>query len=357
MSTRRRARPRGAARGRSPPPIPSAARGLFDSALNALQSGQAAQAEYVLEQFLKQVPDHPSARHLLAMVWLESAKQEAAEDAMRAVVAAYPRVAAYHCGLADVLWARGAPRAALDSFEHAAELEPDSPAVLAPLAKARSACGQHDAALAAFTSLAGQLPNDARVQSDLGVAQKTAGRSNDALRSFRRATEMDPAYGLAWSNLGTLLFESALEAGEPVPDEAISTLRRAISLSPTLTHAHRTLSRALAESGRLDEAEAAARAALDCASDDVDSLMQLARVQRLRGDDAAAIATVGSVLALAPEHPTANNDMGVSRTFEGRFEDAESAFSTSDRDRAGCRRDVREPRPRTSISTLRTSRY
>jgi tetratricopeptide (TPR) repeat protein len=65
---------------------------------------------------------------------------------------------------------------------------------------------------------------------------------------YSQAVEIDPHFGQAWNNLGTLLSEMGKT------DEAITAFRRALSADPDDARAHYNLADTLTEAGRGEEA-------------------------------------------------------------------------------------------------------
>jgi Tfp pilus assembly protein PilF len=82
-------------------------------------------------------------------------------------------------------------------------------------------------------------------------------------------------------------------AGRPAP--AIAALRKAVDLAPRLAVTHRNLARALAETGRIDEAADRYRWALKIDPADAETLARLALAEQARGNlgEAAPLAAAG----------------------------------------------------------------
>ncbi len=100
-----------------------------------------------------------------------------------------------------------------------------------------------------------------------------------ATRNFEEAVEIDPNYALAWAGLGAA---SALEGmfleRADLLQGAIEFEQKAISLNPGLAFAHEWLASAYLGLGQFDEAEAAARRAVELAPTQASAHAGLGRV-------------------------------------------------------------------------------
>ena len=120
---------------------------------------------------------------------------------------------------------------------------------------------------------------------------RAQGKLDDAAACYRRALELNPDYAEAHNNLGNALkrprearrsgrllppgtgTETGLRRGPQQPgqcpqgsgklDEAVACYRRALELKPDFAEAHNNLGTALKNQGKLDEAVACYRRALE----------------------------------------------------------------------------------------------
>ena len=100
---------------------------------------------------------------------------------------------------------------------------------------------------------------------------------------FRRALELAPQNPDVMRNLASLL------AVLGRPNEAVALAQRAIALDPLRTAGQRSLSLFLTSLGRYDEAEAALHKSIALQPQSAANYMQLATIQILRGNPAAAV--------------------------------------------------------------------
>lgn len=168
-----------------------------------------------------------------------------------------------------------------------------------------------------------QWPDDALLRSDLASALAASGDLDGALASWRKATELDPAQGMPWFNLGRQLQLRGDSA------DAASALAQAVVAMPAFLPAHILLGDALAHLGRFDEASARYRAALALAPACGDAWRGLANIKtRALGDNDRT-----AMRALLDAAETAENDriaigfaIGKAEEDAGRYAEALAAL-------------------------------
>lgn len=99
---------------------------------------------------------------------------------------------------------------------------------------------------------------------------------------YRRAAELAPQDATTWLNL------SVVNASLGHVDEAVEYGRRAITLDPLNSGYHPYFARSLVAAGRYDEAEATLRKAIEFQPQAAQNFAELATIQVLRGNAAAA---------------------------------------------------------------------
>jgi tetratricopeptide (TPR) repeat protein len=134
-----------------------------------------------------------------------------------------------------------------------------------------------------FTRSLKVSPGSSIAHINLGVALQQQGRRTDALAEYQAALRLDPASVQAHNNLAILLEE--LDRN----DEALAAYQRALQLNPLAPLAHCNLGLLLAKLGRFDEALAAYAEAARLAPRDArpPALMGRAELQRGNGSRAA----------------------------------------------------------------------
>jgi non-specific serine/threonine protein kinase len=101
-------------------------------------------------------------------------------------------------------------------------------------------------------------PDNARALAWLGNAYLNQGRYDEAIASIKQAVRLEPDNASARSSLAR-----AYWVGRGRVDEAIAEFQQVIALNPEAGYAHLQLAFLLSLRGRLDEAERAARSAVD----------------------------------------------------------------------------------------------
>jgi predicted CXXCH cytochrome family protein len=156
---------------------------------------------------------------------------------------------------------RGDNADALALFRRAVAWDHASAPLRAALAVSLSVNGDTNGAVRELETACRLAPRDAEYRFKLGLALNEVGNADDALRALERAVQLDPRLARAWYDLGLAY------AARQQPGPALAALVRAESIdphSPEIPYARATI---LAGSGRLDEARAAARRALEIRPD------------------------------------------------------------------------------------------
>jgi TolB-like protein/Flp pilus assembly protein TadD len=155
-------------------------------------------------------------------------------------------------------WGEPRGRAALDAAlvlaNRAVALEPESSLCMIRRAMILAVLGRHDeAAEVAGAAVAGN-PCDAGCRAGYGTVLNMAGSHTDAVKELRVALSLDPFHPpFWWGTFGRAL----VLAGQP--EEALAELHRCVARAPDYRPCYSSLVVACVETGRLDEARAAAR--------------------------------------------------------------------------------------------------
>ena len=197
-----------------------------------LQRGEAMRAAVELESLGESRPDDRTLINNLSIAYQRTGRNERALEVLRTGLETHPDYPLFHFNVASLLEDLGRPSAAIEHFTRAAELDPPLVAAFERKGLLLTREGRHSEAVATF----------------------------EALVPFGEATEAFHHAAMIAGSLGRWA-------------SAIDLLEHAVRLDPEFTTGHVFLARALAETGRFDEArEVLSRAAeLGTHPDDVAS--------------------------------------------------------------------------------------
>ena len=152
---------------------------------------------------------------------------------------------------------RGDSTNALEHFQTAVKWDPYSAGIRHELAILLSQMGRGQEAVTQLEAAVKLAPNDADFHYTLALALNEAGESDRVLLELELAVKCDPQFARAWYNLGLARSAHGDDAG------ALEALVRAESADPSDARTPYARATVLARIGRLDEARAAARHALE----------------------------------------------------------------------------------------------
>jgi len=221
------------------------------------------------------------------------------------------------------------------------------------LGAACQALGKHHEAVDSLRQAVRLKPDHFAAHNHLGVALAQQGRVDEAIASFQEALRLKPDSAEARANLRKALAEagrSELLAGPPPPtalqagspeglnnrgaalaqqgklDEAAACYRRALELRPHYALAHNNLGNVLKEQGKLPEAIAGYRRALQIQPDFAGAYHNLALVLQQQGKLDEAAAHCRRALELKPDYADAHVNLGSICNDQGNLEEAAACW-------------------------------
>lgn len=206
-------------------------------------------------------------------------------DYFQQAIARNPAYAPAYSGLAEVylvsaFYGRGSPRNLYDKAEAAAqhavqlnEMTFQAHTILGMVASSYLRRG----AAAEFKRALEIAPNYATAHHWYAFDLWRTGLHDESLAELERARQLDPVSPIIGTDESVFL----LSAGRD--DEAISLLKRTLDFAPRFSEAHRTLAVAYAREGKLSEATAEARTALELNPNNVGVQATLAFVNAITG--------------------------------------------------------------------------
>ena len=219
---------------------------------------------------------------------------------------------------------------AVESYQNALEIQPDSSEMYNNLGNALQYLGNLDGAVESYRRALEIQPDFAEAHNNFGNAlqelscllQEKA-MLKEAETSYRKAIELKNDYAEAYSNLGNVLLElNSLE-------EAELFCRRAIALKPNFAEAHSNLGNVLQDLGRLEEAEASYKQVIALKPDFAAAHSNLGNALKELGRLEEAENSYLQAIVLKPDFAEAHNNLGVTLTNLGRLEDAENSYRQS----------------------------
>ena len=187
---------------------------LLQAAVQCHQAGRLQEAEKHCLQICAAAPNLPDALHLLAIIYAQTGRYQAANDYFSKAIDREPARADFYSNYGNALWEQ-------DRFEEAIHYCQRSLTLDAKRAEAHNI---------------------------LGNVYLSQNRLEEAVISFRKALEIHPTYVHALNNLGNAL--QKLNQAE----DAVNCYRQALKLQENYPEAHNNLGQAFKSLGRLDEA-------------------------------------------------------------------------------------------------------
>lgn len=293
----------------------------LDQALALAQShwnaGQAPQAEHWCRQILATLPGQPDALNLLGVIahayrqpdlaielfrqaclpaeaaanhlsnLAEMCRQKGlldeARQAGQRAVARDPQLAAGWSNLGIILQESGLLEQSLEYLQRALAMQPESPQAHNNLANTYRRLNQLDQAATLYQQALDLDPGYAEAHSNLAFLQSTQGHFELAAQSARRAIDLNPQLADAYLNL------AQAESARLQYANALHWLNALHDFAPHYIAGLTARTHLLCKLNRLDEAQAAARQAVELAPDNAAAHYALGQVLQLLNQHAQAL--------------------------------------------------------------------
>ncbi len=200
---------------------------------------------------------------------------------------------------ANVLKETGQLEKAIQYFQEALRLRPNSPEVLNNLGNVLGQLDKIDDAIKYYTKALELRPDFAQAHYNLAVLLATQGKTDEAIASYRRALRYRPQDVDTLSNLGFAL------ARKGEFDEAIESYQKALELEPDNIITHGRLALVLASVDRIDEAIEHCRIVLRAYPDDIEMHCNVGILWERKGSTDEAIKAYRRALKINPEYTKA----------------------------------------------------
>lgn len=289
--------------------------------------------EELLEFLQRMSDDRPDLWHAWSALVQQLAGMQRLEEAnelARDATDRFPLLSKLWLDRAQVCEAMGNSEGRLEALRQAVEVSPGWALAARELAEALEEIGEAEDAARVLERTVARSPLDPFAHGFLAEQLWEAGRSQDALERAKRAARLEPGYDWAWHAIQ--VWSDRLEVpDEPVElcrelcrdrkgdprvwlrlarllhhprhnEEVLTALDRAIALDPTSVEAHDLKAERLAETGRFDEALAAAQPPQ--LAGELPFVLQgrVAWVEAKRGNFASAIPPMQALVAVDPTY-------------------------------------------------------
>ena len=239
------------------------------------------------------------------------------------IVALNPNARDAHLNLGSALLRADRIEEGLAATRIAAAQRPEADAAHTNLGRAMLALGRIEEAEAALARALEVNPRDPSALQNTGELHRRAGRLAEAEKAYRAVLAVDPDFALAHAALGDVLFSAGRYA------EALETMGRASALRPDLDSAgsmRLLMGRAAREMGRLDEAAAHFRDAVEMLPDAIEPSLELADLYGRQGRSAAADALRRQLRMARAGDVGALHALGEALRQRDRLDDAMAVF-------------------------------
>ena len=239
------------------------------------------------------------------------------------IVAHNPAARDAHLNLGSALFEADRMEEGLAASRIAAEQRPESAGALANVGRALV---YFERFTEAEEHLRRALELDRRsttAHQNLAEALRKQGRHLEAVESYRAVLELDAGFALAYAGMGTALYEVRRYPG------ALAALEQALALQPELAKRAALrlfMGRAARELGRFEVAVEHFQRAAELDPDNVEPLLDLARVRRRQQRDHEAEALLDRARELRPRDPAALHAVAEALRTQGRVEEAIAGY-------------------------------
>jgi len=286
-------------------------RARLSQALAHHKAGDLDRAASHYRSVLQDEPGQPEALHFLGVIAYQQGRPAEAVTMIGQALERRPERADFHCNLGNALKDSGRSEDAIAAYRRCLDLQPAHSHAWSNLGVVLHKLGQLDQAIAAHREALRINPQNPHALNNLGAALQDAGDYRGAASAFNEALQLRPDYGEALGNLGAAL----MRCGDPTAAER--ALRQALTLAPDAADTACNLGNLLLEKHDYPGALDAYRTAARLAPGDPEIATSLAVALSTQGRFCEARARLTQALELAPEHPRSLCALGRLNWAEG----------------------------------------
>ena len=237
------------------------------------------------------------------LTWQQTSIYRNLEILWRDTLAKNPGCWMAHCNLGVCLYDKGRIGEAMDQYQEAIRLHPNSFETLNNIGLALAAQGHVDEAIEDYRKAIQIHPNYYVALYNLGLALAAKGQLDEAIEDYRKAIQINPNFVDSLNNLGHAL------AAKGRFDEAIENYHKAIQINPNLFISYDYLGQALSAQGRFDEATGSYRKAIQIDPHHADTYFDFGTMLNQSGRTQEAVVQYREALKLNPELAGALNNL------------------------------------------------
>ncbi len=221
---------------------------MLQHAIQAFESGNLAEADFMLKRILQIDSKNFLALHILGVVKASQSKFREAADYLARAARIQPNDASLQYNLAKALADSGNDKDALEHHKKAVTLDPNNPGGWINFGLSMYNLDRFEEAITHYNQALTLNPDYVEGWINKGVALNELKRFDEALAHYDKALSLRPDYAEAWSNMGNTLKELKRY------DEALAHYDKALSLKSDFVKAWSNKGIALNELKRFDEA-------------------------------------------------------------------------------------------------------
>lgn len=191
----------------------------------------------------------PSQQEIQAVIQrLNSGQLADTEKLAKGLISKFPNTFILHHILSLALDGQQKYSEAIESYQNALKLQPNTPDLLFNCAIAMTNLNRLDEAIALYQQTIKVNPRFFEAYGNLGTVLQKQGKLEEAIFSYKKGLSINPQDARGYFNLGTALRDKGDLA------EAVNSYKNAIKLFPNYTDAHNNLGETLRDQGNMQEA-------------------------------------------------------------------------------------------------------
>jgi tetratricopeptide (TPR) repeat protein len=249
----------------------------------------------VVFNLLAGVEAHAEASCFLGNSLLNQGRVDEAVEHFQKALALEPESATSHGGLGNALFQKGHMDEAIIQYQKALEIKPDFAEAHNNFAYSLLQIGRVDEAIIHYRKAIELQPESATFHSGLGNALFQKGQMDEAIIQYQKALVLQPKSADACERFGDALFRKGHM------DEAIIQYQKALEIKPGFAEAHNNLGYCFLEIGRVDEAIVHYRKAIELQPRFVQAYNNLGNAFRQKRMAAEAMACFQKAIELQPQ--------------------------------------------------------